>query len=238
MKIAVMSDIHGFSLALEVVRADLREQGPFEEVIVAGDLCVVGPDPQGVIDTIREEGWTAIQGNTDFDLVEAAEWATGLDELGYWVDSLSPDAMDYLATLQFSHRITPPRSRGPEDEVLIVHANPWNLLDPLDPKLTDRELRDIIGQEDAGTIVFGHIHITYLRHVGPTTLVDVSAVGNSKDGDLRVKYGILTWDESVQRWTIEIRRLDYPLTETEAQIRASKIRNPDKVIAKLRKASY
>ncbi len=45
MRVAVMSDIHGFNLALETVLADLDAQGPFDEVIVAGDLCEVGPGP-------------------------------------------------------------------------------------------------------------------------------------------------------------------------------------------------
>jgi predicted phosphodiesterase len=238
MRVAVMSDIHGFSLALEVVRRDIAEQEPFDDIVVAGDLCVVGPDPQGAVDTIREEGWLAIHGNTDFDLVEAAEWATGLDELGYWVEHLSDDAMDYVATLPFSHRIMPPGGTGPAHELLVVHANPHDLTTVLDPKLPDRELREIIGDEQAGTIAFGHIHTSYIRHVGSTLLVDVSAVGNSKDGDLRCKYGILTWDEVTQRWTAEIRRLDYPLDATEAQIRASGMPDAEKVIRKLTKATY
>ena len=238
MKLAVMSDIHGFNLALDVVRADLAEQGPFDQIIVAGDLAMVGPEPQVVIDTIQAEGWHAVCGNTDYDLVEAAEWGTGMDEIGWWVENITPAGMDFLTALPWSHRIMPPGGTGPEHEVLVVHANPHNLLDVLDPRITDRELREIIGDETAGTIVFGHIHITYIRHVGPTTLVDVSAVGNSKDGDLRVKYGILTWDEAALKWSVEIRRLDYPLEETEAQIRASSMPKPEKVIKKLRHASY
>ncbi|HRA49103.1 MAG TPA: metallophosphoesterase family protein, partial [Thermomicrobiales bacterium] len=203
-----MSDIHGFSLALETVRADIATQGPFDSVIVAGDLCAVGPEPQGVIDTILAEGWLALQGNTDADLVEAAEWATGLDELGYWVQHLDDTAMDFLAALPFSKRITPPGALGPEHELLVVHANPWNLTNQLHPRLTDRELREVIGNEPAGTIAFGHVHIAYIRHVGPTRLVDVSAVGNPKDEDLRPRYGIFTWDEAALKWSVEMRRLE------------------------------
>jgi predicted phosphodiesterase len=238
MRVAVLSDIHGFSLALETVRADIAEQGPFDAVVVAGDLCVVGPDPQGVVDAIRAEGWTAIQGNTDFDLVEAAEWATGIEELGYWVEHLTEDAMDFVAGLPFNHRIMPPGGTSPAHELLVVHANPHNLTDVLDPRATDRELREIIGGEDAGTIVFGHIHIAYIRHVAGTMLVDVSAVGNPKDGDLRPRYGILNWDANTQRWTAEIRRLPYPLEATEAQIRASDLPDSEGLIDSLNKASY
>lgn len=238
MRIAVMSDIHGFNLALDVVRQDIDEQGPFDQIVVAGDLAAVGPDPQAVIDTIREQGWFAVKGNTDHELVEAAEWATDLDELAYWVDQLSDEAMDFLATLPFSHRVMPPGGTGPEHELLVVHANPHDLTGVLNPNLPDRELREIIGDESAGTIVFGHIHIAYIRHVDGRTLVDVSAVGNPKDGDLRCKYGILTWDETALRWTAEIRRLDYPLEATEKQIRESAMPDAEKAIRKLRRASY
>jgi len=238
MRIAVMSDIHGFSLALDTVRADLAEQGPFDEIVVAGDICEVGPDPQGVVDRLRETGWPVIQGNTDYDLVEAAEWATGIEEHEYWVEHLTDDAMNFVAMLPFSRRIMPPGGTSPAHELLIVHANPHNLIDQLHPKATDRELRDVIGDEQAGTIAFGHVHIAYIRHVAGTMLVDVSAVGNPKDRDLRCKYGILNWDANTQRWTAEIRRLEYPLEATEAQIRASGMPNPEKVIKKLKKASY
>lgn len=238
MRIAVLSDIHGFSLALDIVRRDLEAQGPFDAVVVAGDFCVVGPDPQRVIDVIREEGWIALQGNTDYDLVEAVQWATDLDEFGFWAEALDAEAIDFLAELPFSHRITPPGGSSPRHDLLVVHANPHDLLEPLDPSLTDRELREIIGEEQAAAIAFGHIHIAYIRHVAGTMLVDVSAVGNPKDGDLRCKYGILSWDESVLRWTAEIRRLEYPLEETEEQVRASGLPDREKVIAKLIKASY
>ena len=112
---------------------------------MAGDLAVVGPDPQGVIDTIREEGWIAIEGNTDHDLVEAAEWATDLEELRYWIEHLSDDAIDFLATLPFSHRITPPGAQGPEHDLLVVHANPH--LDQLVRRQRAFDLRDDLGGE-------------------------------------------------------------------------------------------
>ena len=238
MKIAVMSDVHGFTLALEVVRADIEKQGPFDEVIVAGDLCLGGPDPQGVIDIIRSEGWIALQGNTDYDLAEAAEWSNNLDELGWWIDHLSADAINYLANLPLSHRISPPGAVGPEHEMLVVHANPWNTLDVLDYKLPNVELQEIIGDEHAGLIVFGHIHIPFFRQVGTTTLIDISAVGNPKDKDLRSKYGIFTWDEAALEWIVEIRRLPYPLEETRTQIRRTDLPDPAHVLEKLHRTSY
>ena len=124
MRIAVMSDIHGFSLALDTVRADLAEQGPFDEIVVAGDICEVGPDPQGVVDRLRETGWPVIQGNTDYDLVEAAEWATGIEEHEYWVEHLTDDAIAKVPALEVADldrhsRLAGPARTGQCDEVHV-----------------------------------------------------------------------------------------------------------------------
>ena len=72
MRIAVMSDIHGFSIALEHVLAEIDRTGPFDEIVVAGDLCEVGPGPEEVLSILQSRAVTVIQGNTDFDIVEAA----------------------------------------------------------------------------------------------------------------------------------------------------------------------
>jgi predicted phosphodiesterase len=237
-RIAVLSDIHGFSLALETVLADLDQQGPFDETIVAGDLCELGPDPSGVIALLRERGLIAIHGNTDIDIVEGAEDGTDYDEVRYVIDQIGQDGVRYLASLPFSRRITPPGGTSPDDDLLIVHANPHDLFEKLDPERSDDELRSIIGETRAAAIAFGHIHICYIRQLDDTLLVDVSAVGNPKDGDLRCKYGILTWDESGRQWHAELRKLDYPLAETADQIRSSDLPSAEKVLKKLIKASY
>jgi predicted phosphodiesterase len=238
MRIAVMSDIHGFSLALDTVLNDLDATGPYDEIVVAGDLCAVGPDPHGVLATLRSGPFTVLQGNTDFDAAEEARFGSNDSELRYVQQQVRQEGIDYLAGLPFSRRVTPPGGTSPDDDLLIVHANPNNLLDKLDPTASDRELLDVIGDVQFRALAFGHIHICYIRELGDRLLVDVSAVGNSKDGDLRCKYGVLTWNENARHWDAEIRKLDYPLAETEDQILSSDLPDPNKVLRKLLKASY
>jgi predicted phosphodiesterase len=238
MRVAVMSDIHGFSLALETVLADIDEQGPFDEVIVAGDLCEVGPAPAEVLALLRWRDFAAVLGNTDFDIAVAAVEGGGSAADRYAAEQIGPAGIDYLESLPFSRRVTPPGGTSPDDDLLVVHANPHNLQDKLDPEASDRELREILGDVRAAAIAFGHIHICYTRQLDGILLVDVSAVGNPKDGDLRCKYGILTWDDNERAWRAELRKLDYPLEATEAQIYASDLPDPDEVFQKLIKASY
>lgn len=238
MRIAVISDIHGFSLALEHVLTDLDRTGPYDEIVVAGDLCEVGPAPAEVLSILQSRPVTVIQGNTDFDIVEAARMGDSTPSLDYAISQIGADGVSYLAALPFSRRIAPRSGVSAMQELLVVHANPHNLLDRIDPNMSDRELREVVGETIAGAIAFGHLHICYTRMLDETLLVDVSAVGNPKDGDLRCKYGVLTWNESESRWEAEIRKLDYPLETTAEQILSSTLPNPEKVLKKLKKASY
>ncbi len=238
MRVAVLSDIHGFNLALETVIADIEATGPYDAVIVAGDLCEVGPGPREALDRLRGTGWILLKGNTDDDLVEAAADRDGSHTEHYAIRQLGPDNLAYLAGLPFSHRLTPPGGASPGDDLLVVHANPQNLRDQITDEMSDRAVREVLGDERPGALAFGHYHVCFTRMVDGTLLVDVSAVGNPKDGDLRCKYAVLTWDETARRWSAELRKLDYPLDATRDQILASDLPNPEKAWKKLIRASY
>jgi len=238
MRIAVMSDIHGFSLALETVLDDIGRQGPFDQVIVAGDLCEVGPDPAGALERVRGLDAIVLQGNTDRDIALAARGAFSSEELAYVLSRLDAEQIAWLERLPRTVRITPPGGRSPDDDLLACHANPHDLERKLTPEMSDREIREVLGDTVAGAIVYGHHHVASVRHVGPTLLVDVSAVGNPKDRDLRCKYGIVTWNGPERGWSAEIRRLHYPLEETRRQMRESGMPGAEKAIAKLERASY
>ncbi len=235
MRVVVMSDIHGFSLALDAVIGDMARIGDIDAVIVAGDLCEVGPDPLGVLDRLRAHpDWIILKGNTDDDLVTSAldgEWTYAASEIG-------TVGVRWLASLPFSHRVHPPGHADDTRSLLVVHANPYDLRGRLDPTASDDELRGVISDAVFQTLAFGHVHISYRRQLDGRQLVDVSAVGNPKDGDLRCAYGILTWDEDEKDWLAEIRRLEYPLDETVAQIQTSSLPNPDKVARVLHRATY
>jgi len=238
MRIAVLSDVHGFNLALEAVLADFDQHGPYDEVIAAGDHCTVGPAPAEALDRFVERGFTLLMGNTDLALVEGAESNSSDPEVVYGIEQLGQERLKLLAMLPFSRRITPPGGVSPDDDLLVVHGTPHSLVDRFDPDWSNDALLQIIGPTRAGAIAFGHYHVCFIRQLDDTLLVDVSAVGNSKDGDLRSKYGILTWDESIKAWSAEIRKIPYPLAETETQIRQRNVPDAEKVIKRLRRARY
>lgn len=238
MRVAVLSDVHGFSLALETVIADIAATGPYDAVVVAGDHCEVGPAPSEALELLRSTGWILLKGNTDDDLVDAAADRDGSHAEHYAIKQLGPDRIAFLADLPFSHRITPPGGTSPGDDLLVVHANPHDLRDQITDAMSDRAVREVLGDERPSALAFGHYHVCFTRTVDDTLLLDVSAVGNPKDRDLRCKYGVLTWNETARRWSAELRKLDYPLEATYAQILASDLPTPDKTWKKLKQASY
>ncbi len=238
MRVAVMSDIHGYSLALDAVLADLVDEGPFDHIVVAGDLCEVGPDPAGVLDRLRQLPFTVLQGNTDFDIALAADGFHQSEDLDFVLEEIGPEGAEWLRRLPRLVRVTPPGAETARHDLLVCHANPHDLQRRMEPDMSDRELREVIGGAEAAVIAFGHHHVPFVREVDDVLLVDVSAVGNPKDEDLRCKYAIIEWDEATRRWSAEIRRIPYPLEATREQIRSSNLRNPERTLAKLERASY
>ncbi len=235
MKVAVLSDIHGFSIAFDRVRDDIAREPGVDQVIIAGDLCEEGPDPAGVLDRIASIDAIVLQGNTDRDLANQTRTSNGAK---YTMDQLGQEGLRYLRELPFSHRVSPPGGVGPADDLLVVHANPFDQDRHIRPHADASELQELVGDTQAAVIAFGHLHIAYVRNLFHMTLIDVSAVGNPKDNDLRSKWGLIEWNPDDREWSVSLRYVDYPLEETVAQILESGVPNPKKLIAKLERASY
>lgn len=234
LNIAVISDIHGYSLALDRVLNDI-DSHDIEHIVVAGDLVESGPDPVGVLRRIEERNLISVQGNTDYDIAKQNRDS----RLAAWTErQIGSVGRRYLLELPFEHRVTPPGADSPWQDLLVVHANPWDFNRAIQPDASQNDLDFLIGNTKAGVLAFGHIHIAYIRDLPNMTLIDVSAVGNPKDGDLRSKWGQLTWDSNDLKWSASLHYVEYPLEETEQQIRDSGIPKPEKRIKKLKEASY
>lgn len=236
MKIAVMSDIHGYSLALRVVLDDIEGSG-IDRIIVAGDLFEGGPDPADVVDLLQKHDCRCVYGNTDRGVLEHE----GGSDSGYsWTrDQIGPEGLDYLRSLPFEIRIH--HAHAPNDatrDLLIVHANPTDVDRHLSPNASEREVVEIIGDEPANTIVFGHLHFSYVRQIGDRTLIDVSAVGNPRDGDLRPRYVVFDDEQDTGAWSHEYRYVDYPLQQTREQMEASGMPHWKKAYERLVSAEY
>jgi len=208
MRIAVVSDVHGNLTALEAVIADLRRVG-VDEVLQGGDLGYGGARPAEVVDRVRELGWAGVRGNTDEMLwapenlrnfaVSASPAMKRLfemtEEIRVWTcERLGAERIAWLKTMSMVQR------RG---ELALVHASPGDTWRAPGRDAKDEELRKAFGELKAQVVVYGHIHLPYLREMGEWAVANSGSVNLSYDGDARASYVV------VESGKVDIRRVEY-----------------------------
>ncbi len=236
MRIAVISDIHGNQVALEAVLDDLHKRPAVDQIIIAGDLCLNGPRPKQVLDTLRALNCPVIQGNVDYEVVSEApdKGAKKRSVIAWTREQIGQEGIDYLAALPHSYLVNNPQG----EDALVVHANPLNQEDAIFPTSPDSTLEQLLGSlaPTIGALAFGHVHIAYIRHWRHLLLVDVGSCGLPRDEDTRASYGILTWQDV--GWQAEICRVTYAIEEVIKQLKGSGIPHLDKRIRILTEAKY
>ncbi len=236
MRVAVIADIHGNQTALEAVLEDLAQQPPVDHLVIAGDLCLNGPCPRQVLETVQKLNCPVIQGNVDAEVVnEAPEKGPKKRTTVAWTrEQIGYAGISYLASLPTSHLIENPEG----SDLYIVHANPLNMEDAIFPNAPDSVLEQLLGglPPNVGALAFGHLHIAYTRRWRHLLLADVASCGVPRDEDLRAAYGILSWHN--HNWQAEIRRVTYDVKAVVKQIKACGMPNPEKRIKILMEARY
>jgi predicted phosphodiesterase len=211
--LALFSDVHGNSLALEAVLDDLKAR-EISRAYCLGDLVGYGADPNGVIDLLRCRGVQSILGNYD----EGIAWETGdcgcfyadaeAERIGqasyaFTAAEVTADRKAYLRTL--------PRELHVDlggKQVHLVHGSPRRINEYL---LRDRDERTYLRLAEAESddvLAFGHTHDPWFRWYGKTLFVNVGSVGRPKDGDPRAAYVVLTASAETAI-DVEIRRVEY-----------------------------
>jgi putative phosphoesterase len=216
MRIAVVSDIHGNQYALNAIVADLRVCSP-DLVIQGGDLVGNGSSNAEVVEIVAALGWPGVYGNTDEML-----WnAQGLSE--FTLQQLTAEHLAYLRALPESQSL---------GGVAVVHATPGNAWSAPQPTATDDELLNAYGSLGANTVVFGHVHVPFIRQVENMTIANSGAVSLSYDGDARAAYLLI--DQGVST----IRRVAYEVEPECRQLIRCRHPHGDWIAAMLRAGRF
>lgn len=227
MRIAIFSDVHGNLTALEAVLADIATQ-QVDHLFFAGDLCLIGPRPAECLRRVQAAGIRSVYGNTDDWILRRQTPPERVQALCDWtLAQLSDSEQAWLTAVPFSHR--------PTNDLLIVHANPHDVNQLVFPpeseqqtrygqvRQTDGELAALLAgtADTTAVIAYGHLHIPSIRQINGLTLVNISSVNISGDGDPRAKYGLLEWDG--QQWHAQHRRVTW---NAQAEIAAYRHAQP------------
>jgi predicted phosphodiesterase len=233
MRIAILSDIHGNSLALDAVLADAATLG-VEAHWILGDLAALGPDPVGVLERLSAlQAARIIRGNTDryvatggrpapdlaavqanpqlvqqyAEVAATLAWTQGALQVSGW--------MDWLACLPLELDATLPDGTN----FLGVHASPGNDDgEGIPPTLADDELARALGGHPADLICVGHTHLQIDRRIGRQRIVNPGSVSNPRGSDLRASYVLL--EAGPDGYSLTFRRVDYDRQQIIAALQA------------------
>jgi predicted phosphodiesterase len=193
MRVAIVSDVHGNLTAFDAVLADIERRAP-GLVLHGGDLALMGAQPAGVVDRVRELGWPGVVGNTDEVLWQPQERARQ-EELAPKLGALlrlifheyAPATLALLGEERVAWLQALPAQQRVED-VALVHAAPGDLWRAPMPDAEDDELSRTYEPLDAATAVYGHIHRPFTRTLTRLTVANSGSVGMPWDGDPRASY--------------------------------------------------
>ena len=232
MRIAVLADIHGNTMALDNVLKDAEALG-VEEYWFLGDYAAIGYDPVGVLERIANlPNSRFIHGNTDRFLVtgelpwkrldEAIKdlsharthvevatsfaWTTGAVGTTGWLRWLKELPLDFRFTLPDGTRILAVHAAPGTDDGMGININ-----------TSDEELCALVENSEADLVLVGHTHLPFDRMAGSIRVVNPGSISNPFPPDLRASYAIL--EANAQGYSIQHRRVDY---DRDAVIQAVK----------------
>lgn len=223
MRIAILSDIHGNSIALDAVLEDIKRRGGVDGYWLLGDYCAVGYDPVGVLERIQQlPSALIIRGNADSyilsrdlppptiedaqqnpaliphmaEVVGSFYWTRGMVESQGWIS--------WLESLPCEQNITLPD----ETEVRLLHSSPQDEGGRgLNPALSDAEIADALNGLNADLLCVGHFHYPMSRQSGKTRIINPGSVSHSVTVNFYTGYALLTADK--YKHDIQFIRVDY-----------------------------
>lgn len=229
MRVLVISDIHANYTALEAV---LKDAGQVDETWCLGDLVGYGPDPNAVIEEIREiPRLTCILGNHDTAVIGKMPLEAFNGEarrsLAHHEKVLFASNMDFMRSLSSNVKV-----RG---EATLAHGSPrdplWEyILNALTARLNFEHF-------DTPLCFVGHSHIqsifalneendrVTLDQTKPDQVINLrsklilnpGSVGQPRDRNPKAAYAI--YDTEARTWVP--RRVEYNIAEVQKRIRES-----------------
>jgi predicted phosphodiesterase len=208
-RVVVLSDVHGNTVALEAVLADLEEVGP-DLVVFGGDLTW-GPEPEAtlaLVDTLSMPS-VFVRGNAERTLL--AEGDEPAERKPWLLEQHSPEARARLATFveQTSIDVT---GLGP---VRFCHGSPRSDEEVVTPETPEERVRTFMQGVGERVLVTAHTHLQFDRRVAGIRSINAGSVGMSYGlGPGNACWAVLGPD-------VELRRTPFSVESAAARYRAS-----------------
>jgi len=221
MKLLVLSDIHANFPALKAVIDDVSS---YDYAVFLGDSVDYGPNPNEVLEWIKENVDFVLMGNHDKAVAYNIDCMCGerTHELSVYTRNeislklLREEYIKYLRSL--------PEKKIIDIEgyqIYAVHASPLNpLYGYAYPNMSEDRFKKMVLYESdqfevkkevtSDMILLGHTHIQFKKKVDNKIIVNPGSVGQPRDGDSRAAYAMIDLDNL----NIDFFRTSYPIEET------------------------
>ncbi|GAA0485375.1 metallophosphoesterase family protein [Salinibacillus aidingensis] len=229
MKIAFISDIHGNATAVEAVLKDIQSKNA-DQIVVLGDLCYRGPEPERSLELIQSLNPTVVKGNADEWVVrgiregEVPDQALDMmrTEQKWTADRLSNEDIDYLKGLPAEATI----DLTAQIKIHVFHATPNSLFDIVKPTEADEIVESKLMKEASADIyLYGHIHLPYVRYINGKTVANLGSVGLPFDGMNHASY--LMAEGEGEHFKVGIQRVKYDTSQVIRKAEEVAYPNPD-----------
>ena len=224
MRIAVLSDIHANIRALDAV---IDAAGRVDAIWHLGDVVGYGPDPDAVVERLRDAGAVGVRGNHDAAAVGGSEidWFNpeARRAMEWTRRRISPTTIEWLSALP---------ERRSLDGCELVHGSPreplWEYVTSVPVAranlavLTERiglhghtHIPVAFVEDDGRVDVVGPGRESSLELRGRRALVNPGSVGQPRDGDPDASFMVLDPEAGVVTW----HRVPYDVTAVQAAMR-------------------
>jgi len=238
MRYLILSDIHANATALEAALEAAK--GRWDTPLCLGDVVGYGPDPNEVVDRIRELGAVTIRGNHDkagSGLANADDFNPVARAVALWTrEHLRPENREYLEKLP----IGPMTVNG----FSLVHGA---FRDEDEYVFAPAQALDSLLDAPSPVTFFGHTHLqggfslrdnkVSVLHFKPATdngftalaiepettyLLNPGSVGQPRDGDVRAAFIIADLDRN----SVEFWRVPYEIEAVQKRMAAAGLPEP------------
>jgi predicted phosphodiesterase len=209
MRIAILSDIHSNIQALQKA-FQFIDRSTVNQIYCLGDIVGYGANPNECVDLIRSRAALCVLGNHDLAALDprhasyftkpgrvAAEWTH---------TKLTKENSDYLASLPYTANT---------EHCTLVHASPampqeWEYINSV------QKAEQQFCAFSTPICFIGHTHVpvllgenlkTLVFKRGMRFLINVGSVGQPRDGNPQLSFGIL----DTELWSYRNIRLDYDI---------------------------
>jgi predicted phosphodiesterase len=167
---AIISDIHGNSLAFEAVLKDIKSRG-IEKVINLGDHFFGALEPEVVAGMIRENPMQCISGNTDREILQAIDSGFTKDGMDRVKAELSEQSIAWLRSL--------PKTFTCGELFFVCHGTPESDDEYLLEKVSahgvfvynDEELISKTSSINQRIILCGHSHVNRVIYLSNDKII-------------------------------------------------------------------